>query len=72
MNYFAENLRVLRARKNVSQEEMADSLKVDRKTISNWENNDTVPSFAIAIAIADYFGVSLDELVGRAYPVLNA
>lgn len=69
MSEFADNLRALRARKDVSQEEMADCLQVDRKTVSNWEGGYTVPSFAAARDIADYFGVTLDELVGRSSPV---
>lgn len=69
MSDLASNLRALRARKNVSQDEVADSLHVDRKSISNWESGATKPNLSAAWDIADYYGVTLDDLIGRTVPV---
>lgn len=59
--------RILKYRKKagVSQEELADNLNVTRQSISLWETDQTVPSLDSLIAIADIFGVSMDELCGR-------
>ena len=68
MSDLASNLRALRARKNVSQDEVADALHVDRKSVGNWESGATRPNLAAAWAIADYYGVTLDDLLSRTVP----
>lgn len=69
MEDLSANLRALRARSDMSQDELAGALHVDRQTVSNWENGNNAPSFGLMVKIADYFGVTLDELVGRSSPV---
>lgn len=68
MDDFSANFRALRARSNISQEELASALHVDRQTVSNWENGTNAPSFGYMIKIADYYCITLDELVGRTVP----
>lgn len=60
-------LRLQRIRKQngVSQEELAKKLHVQRQTISSYERDVSTPDIYILIAMADYFEVSVDELVGR-------
>ena len=60
-------LRLQRIRKQngVSQEELAKKLHVQRQTISSYERGVSTPDIYILIAMADYFEVSVDELVGR-------
>ena len=60
-------LRLQRIRKQngVSQEELATKLHVQRQTISSYERGVSTPDIYILIAMADYFEVSVDELVGR-------
>ena len=60
-------LRLQRIRKQngVSQEELAKKLHVQRQTISSSERGVSTPDIYILIAMADYFEVSVDELVGR-------
>ena len=60
-------LRLQRIRKQngVSQEELAKQLHVQRQTISSYERGVSTPDIYILIAMADYFEVSVDELVGR-------
>ena len=62
---FAENLKLLRKWKNIGQKELAEILQISAKTVSHWETGYTEPSIAQLIAIADYFDLSIDELVGR-------
>ncbi len=60
-------LRLQRIRKQngVSQKELAKKLHVQRQTISSYERGVSTPDIYILIAMADYFEVSVDELVGR-------
>lgn len=50
----------------MGQEQLAKSLAVSKGIISLWENGLREPTMASLIAIADYFNVSIDFLVGRA------
>lgn len=62
---FGENLKNLRRVKRVSQGELAEVLHISLKTVSHWETGYTEPSITQLIALADFFDVSIDELVGR-------
>ena len=55
----------LRTNKGVTQEEAADNLGVSNKTISKWETGASLPETEYLTGIADYYGVSVDELFGR-------
>lgn len=60
-------LRLQRIRKQngVSQKELAKELHVQRQTISSYERGVSTPDIYILIAMADYFEITVDELVGR-------
>lgn len=60
----AEKLTVLRQKKGVTQDEMAQYLSVSDKTISKWENASSMPDIPMLIKLADYFGVTTDALLG--------
>ena len=62
---FSENLKLLRQAKGVTQTALAQYLNTTLKSVSHWETGYTEPSISQLIAIADYFDVSLDELLGR-------
>lgn len=62
---FAERFKNLRLEKSISQQDIAASLGVDRSIVSHWERGTRIPSLDIAYALADYFNISLDYLVGR-------
>ena len=64
-------LRELRLEKGVSQDEVADALKVKNYTIGNWERNRAEPNISALVELADYFGCSLDYLLGREDDVGN-
>ena len=55
----------LRKAKNVTQEDMAAELGVTAAAVSKWENDYTLPDILMLCAIADYFQVTTDELLGR-------
>lgn len=59
-----ENIKLLRTQKGISQEQLANHLNVVRQTVSKWEQVKSVPDADLLIAMADYFGVSVAELLG--------
>jgi transcriptional regulator with XRE-family HTH domain len=65
MSSFSERLNQLRKTNNLKAEELAIIAGVKRRIIFMYEKGDTKPSFDVLIALADYFNVSLDYLVGR-------
>ena len=60
--YFAENVRVERARQKISQRELAILAKVDKNTIYNVENGSNI-TLEKALAIAGALGLSLEFLL---------
>ena len=63
MPYTANRLRVLREEKEEKQATVATALGMSRATLSNYEAGLT-PSMENAIALAQYYGVSIDYIVG--------
>lgn len=55
-------IRVFRAEHRMSQAELAERIGVSRKTISTIEVGRFVPSTVIALKIARYFGVSVEDV----------
>jgi transcriptional regulator with XRE-family HTH domain len=60
-----ENIKNLRLSKNMNQVEFAKALGVTKQCVSNWENDNVVPSVEMLCKIATFFGVSTDYLLGR-------
>lgn len=58
-------IKELREQNRIQQEELAEYLSISQSTLSRIEKGLRMPSLQIAIRLADYFDVSLDELVGR-------
>ncbi len=56
------NLRVLRAVKNITQEELASKLGVTRQTIIAIENGKYNPSLELAFKIANYFNTTIEKV----------
>ena len=52
----------LRSEKNLTQEELADKLFIDKRKISRWECGTSTPEFEMLIKISDILDVSLFEL----------
>ena len=55
----------LRRSRNVTQEELAAELGVTAAAVSKWENGYTLPDILMLCALADFFEVTTDELLGR-------
>ena len=59
-----EALTELRKTKGVTQEELANALSVSGKTVSKWETGASAPDLAALAAIARYYNVSTDAILG--------
>jgi len=59
-------LKVLRAEKEISQETLAKSVGVSRQTIIAIEGGDYSPSVALALKLAQYFGVKIEDIFSLA------
>lgn len=62
---FSDRLRSLRKLRGITQKQLAEAIDVSEITIQNYESQRKKPAFDALIALADYFNVSLDYLVGR-------
>lgn len=64
-NKFKNILKELRKDKHLGQDKLAEALGVSKGIVSLWENGLREPTMYSLIIIADYFGVTIDYLVGR-------
>lgn len=62
---FSDRLRELRAGRKMSQSDLAKAIHVSQQAITKWENGKSEPSSSAITAIANYFNVSSDYLLGR-------
>ena len=62
---FQDVFKELRQEREKSQDAIAKDLDVSPALISKWENNISTPGPEMLEYIADYFGVSVDYLIGR-------
>ena len=60
----AAKLSELRAAKGVTQDEVANALSISNKTVSKWENGMSEPDLSMLIALARYYNVTTDALLG--------
>lgn len=64
MSIFAKRLRELRQEKGLSMKQLAKELNTTDAAVSNWENEINEPKISYLKAIAQYFNVSADYLLG--------
>ena len=62
--YFAEIFKKLRLNQELTQEQMADILCISPQAVSRWECGTTTPDISLLPVIADYFDVTIEELLG--------
>lgn len=62
---FAKRIKEIRKKNNMTQEELAGKLDLTNSTISYWEKGDVVPGDAMLKKISQFFGVTIDWLLGN-------
>ncbi len=60
-----ENIKRLRRSRGMTQEQLAEILNISNAAISKWERGDSFPDITMLFPIADYFGISVDQLMGH-------
>ena len=58
------NIKRLRQNKGVTQEQLGAVLGISSQAVSKWENESALPDIMTLPKLADYFGISIDELMG--------
>lgn len=67
---FQDNLKALRKKKGITQEELAARLNVVRQTVSKWEKGGSLPDTATIPYLAEILGVSIETLMqAKSVPV---
>ncbi|WP_235379426.1 helix-turn-helix domain-containing protein [Pseudoflavonifractor phocaeensis] len=62
---FGERLKKLRLEKKIPQKELAAYLGISIRGYQFYESEDNEPNIKMLIALADFYGVTIDYLVGR-------
>ena len=62
---FGKKLQSLRKEKGMSQDALANQLYVTRQSVSQWENDRTMPSVDLLIKISEIFDTTVDALLGK-------
>ncbi len=60
---FGERISILRKAKGISQVQLANRIGVSKQSVSNWENNNIMPSVDMVITLAVFFGCTSDYLL---------
>ena len=60
-----KNLKLLRTKNGLSQQALADALEISQQSINRYENHKVEPDIDMLIKMADFFGTSVDFLIGR-------
>ena len=66
-----ENIKNLRKKKEITQEELAEYLGISFQSISKWERGDGLPDITMLPDIADFFNISIDDLIGAERTVFD-
>lgn len=69
---FAKRLTDLREKKNLYQKNIAEIFNVEQATVSNWEKGKRIPDSETLIKLANFFGVSVDYLLGNDIPTTTS
>ena len=60
---FSERLKELRSEKGISQAKLAADIHISRSAVAKWENGLGLPSDESLKLLAEYFGITIDELI---------
>ena len=65
MGSFRDRLKILREKRGMSQQHLADELGISRSAVGNYELGSREPDLETLELIADYFNVDMDYLIGK-------
>lgn len=65
MKIFAENLLALRKARKLTRQVVADAVHISAKSYERYEKDERDPTLPVLCVLADFYGVTLDQLAGR-------
>ncbi len=65
MSNYGDALKYQRELANINQPDLAEKIGSSQQNISRWERGEVIPSIDFCVKLADYYNISLDELIGR-------
>ncbi|MBD5583691.1 MAG: helix-turn-helix transcriptional regulator [Clostridia bacterium] len=71
MRNYGESLREFRLSKGKSFKELEKETGISDASLCRWEQGKVLPSIYFCEKLADYYGVTLDELIGRDFETKN-
>lgn len=66
-NMIASNIKFLRKRAELSQEELAEKIDVSRQSVAKWENGESLPDITKCRELAMIFGTTIDNLINYSF-----
>ena len=63
----AENLAALRKARGLTQAQLAEKFNYSDKAVCRWERGDTMPDINTLCALAEFYGVTMNDLVDRSF-----
>lgn len=60
-----ESLKIHRELAGISKLELSKKIGTSHQNIGRWENNEVLPGIDFCVLLADFYGISIDELIGR-------
>ena len=71
MDDFSKRLKEMRKKRGLSQADITNVINIPRTTYANYEAKNCDPNISTLIKLADFYNISVDELVGRETDMLN-
>ncbi len=65
MNNYGEAIKYQRELAGISILELSKKIGTSHQNISRWERGEVMPSIDFCVKLADFYGISMDELIGR-------
>lgn len=62
---YGKYLEKIRIEHNISQTELATKIGTSHQNINRWERNLVLPNIHFCVKLADFYGISVDELIGH-------
>lgn len=62
---YGEELKFQRLKRNKTLKQVEADTKISNSNLSRWERGEVLPNIDFCVKLADYYGISLDELIGR-------
>lgn len=65
MTNYGEEIKYQRVKRNKTLKDIEEATGISNANLSRWERGIVLPSIDFCVILADYYGISIDELIGR-------